>query len=158
MKAGKGCLTVIGGFVVLVVIIAVIASAGSNSSSTSSTSGLADAQSQTTTTHAHKAHKPKPLPKPQHFSGSSDENIGTIHVSVPSTLTWSCPSCANWAGSGANFVIGNSFDDANTIDVNELGKSSGKTMLDPGTYTDVEVTTEGEGWTITITPGNSTQG
>jgi hypothetical protein len=38
------------------------------------------------------------------------------------------------------------------IFVNTLNRTSGETHIDEGTYHDVEVNTEGESWTINITP------
>ncbi len=90
--------------------------------------------------------------KPQTFSGAGSENIGTITVPASSTLAWSCASC----GSG-NFIINNSINDDSQIGVNALDQTSGKTVIDAGTYTDVAINTEGQDWTITLTPGNSTQ-
>jgi hypothetical protein len=91
------------------------------------------------------------LPHPtSSFSGNGGENIGTINVSQPSELEWSCPSCA-----GDNFAISNSANDANQIDVNALGPTSGQTYVDPGSYHDVEINTEGGAWTINIVPGAS---
>jgi hypothetical protein len=100
--------------------------------------------------------KPKPAPvvKPQTFSGVGSENIGTITVPVASTLKWSCPTCASGAG---NFIIDNSATNASQIDVNALRQTSGKTVVNAGTYTDVSIETEGGSWTITVSPGNSTQ-
>jgi hypothetical protein len=100
--------------------------------------------------------KPKPAPtvKPQTFSGVGSENIGTIKVPVASTLKWSCPTCASGAG---NFIINNGATNSSQIDVNALHQTSGKTFVNAGTYTDVSIETEGGNWTITISPGNSTQ-
>lgn len=80
------------------------------------------------------------------YSGSGGENIGTIHLSTESTLHWEC------ACSGDNFQIFNSAGDENNITVNALNQTSGETHLDEGTYHDVVVNTEGESWTIHITP------
>lgn len=84
----------------------------------------------------------------QTFSGTSAQNIGTIHVAKASELHWSCPSCG-----GANFQINNSGADSSTIVVNALDQTSGQTYLDPGVYHDVTINTEGSDWTITINPG-----
>jgi hypothetical protein len=36
------------------------------------------------------------------------------------------------------------------------GSTSGKTVLDAGDYHSVQINTEGQDWSLTITPGNST--
>jgi rubrerythrin len=81
------------------------------------------------------------------YSGTGGENIGTIHVPTDSILTWECPPCGS-----DNFIISNSPNDENQIDVNTLNRTSGETHVDEGTYHDVEVNTEGEEWTIHIAP------
>jgi flagellar motor protein MotB len=81
------------------------------------------------------------------YSGGGAKNLGTITVETPSTLHWECGSCAN-----ANFIVGNNGGDSHQINVNALKNTSGETYLDSGTYNDVEVNTEGESWTIRITP------
>ena len=91
------------------------------------------------------------LPHPtSSFSGNGSENIGTVNVSQPSELKWSCPSCTS-----DNFQIGNNPNDSSQITVNALGPTSGQTYLDPGTYHDVSINTEGGAWTINIVPGAS---
>jgi hypothetical protein len=82
--------------------------------------------------------------------GQNDENIGTIHVPVDSTLGWQTSSPTD------NFIIDNDFNDDNTIDVNSLNQGSGKTVIPAGDYHKVSVTAGGT-WSFTITPGNSTQ-
>lgn len=93
----------------------------------------------------------QPAAQPQTFSGVGTENVGTITVASDSTLSWSCPSCGS-----ANYQILNSDVDS-SIAVNGLDETSGTTVIPAGTYHDVTVNTEGENWTFTITPGNSTQ-
>jgi hypothetical protein len=89
---------------------------------------------------------PQPAPTtPLTLSGNGSENLGPINVTQPSTLHWSCSSCSN-----DNFIITNSPNDAHQIDVNALDATSGQTYVDPGTYNDVSVNTEGGDWTITI--------
>jgi hypothetical protein len=87
----------------------------------------------------------------QTFHGVGTENIGTIHVPVESTLTWNCATCG-----GANFQIFNDASDAGMIPVNGLDQTSGKTVIDAGDYHSVQINTEGQDWSLTITPGNST--
>jgi hypothetical protein len=84
----------------------------------------------------------------QTFSGNSTENIGTIHISQGSELHWSCPSCTS-----SNFQVGNNVNDSSSIAVNSLNQTSGQTYVDPGTYHDVLINTEGSSWTIVINPG-----
>ena len=102
-----------------------------------------------------KAATPVPSPTSAHrqiIRGNGDENVGTIQVPVQSTLQWSSP------GAGL-FGVSNSFDDPGTISIYDIGAGSaaGHTVVDAGTYHDVSVTADAA-WTITITPGNSTQG
>ena len=47
---------------------------------------------------------------------------------------------------------GNNPEDEHQIFVNTLNRSSGETHVDEGTYNDVQVNTEGEEWTFTISP------
>lgn len=81
------------------------------------------------------------------YTGTGGENIGTINVTVESTLHWECPPCGS-----DNFSITNNPNDENTIFVNTLNRTSGETHVDEGTYHDVQVNTEGESWTIRIAP------
>lgn len=85
------------------------------------------------------------------YTGTGGENIGTIHVPVASTLHWECPPCAGGSG-GDNFQISNGASDEKTITVNTLDRTSGETQVGEGTYHEVVVNTEGEEWTIHITP------
>jgi hypothetical protein len=102
--------------------------------------------------HKARASKPDTNAQPQTFTGNANENVGSIKVSDPSTLSWQCASC----GTG-NFIIDNNNNDTSQLEVNALDQTSGSTYVDPGTYTDVSITTEGQAWSFTITPGNSTQ-
>ena len=61
----------------------------------------------------------------------------------------SCPSCVAPAGFGVVSGIDASNDQA--ISTTTTGQTSGQTSVDPGTYPDVQVFTEGS-WTMTITP------
>lgn len=81
------------------------------------------------------------------YTGTGGENIGTINITVESTLYWECPPCGS-----DNFSITNNPNDENTIFVNTLNRTSGETHVDEGTYHDVQVNTEGESWTIRIAP------
>jgi hypothetical protein len=129
------------------VLIAVISAASSSSSSkkTGTTSSPALVTNGASTPAATTSAAPA---KPQTFTGNGSENIGTINVSVDSTLHWHCATCAS-----DNFILSNSLDDDNQIDVNGLDQASGQTVVDASTYHDVSVDTEGQAWTITIQPG-----
>lgn len=147
-EEGRTWVGVLVGLVVLIIVIA--AAAGSSSKTGTGTTNSPALVTTPTTTHS-TASKPAPAPaaKPQTFTGTGTENLGTINVPVQSTLHWSCPSCGS-----ANFVISNNINDNNQLTVNDLNVTSGKTAVDAGTYSDVQVLTEGQAWTITISPGS----
>jgi hypothetical protein len=140
------------------VIIGVIAAAvnkSSSSSGTTSSPALVTPSTPETKSSppatATQTTQTTPPPEPQTFKGSGSENLGTISVSVPSTLHWSCSSCNVF---GANAI---STSGTETITVDAPGRTSGVTAVEPGTYHSVGVianeTEAGSGWTITITPG-----
>jgi hypothetical protein len=135
---------IVGAIILLIIVIAVAASAG-KSKSTGPTSSPALVTTSTPETRTSSS----PPPAPQVFKGNGDENLGTISVSTPSTLHWSCRSCSVFSvvGSGGTVYIG----------VDSQEHTSGVTAVEPGTYHSVGVTVdEGEGstgWTITISPG-----
>lgn len=81
------------------------------------------------------------------FTGTGGENLGTVNVTTESTLHWECPPCGS-----DNFAVTNSPNDSNQMFVNTINRTSGETHVDEGTYHDVSVNTEGEEWTIKITP------
>lgn len=143
MKRTRSCLTTIVALIILIAIIAAVAgSSHHNKSGPTSSPALV-------TNHNAAKHKATIVAaKPQTFKGNGAQNIGTINVPTQSTLRWTCPTCA-----GDNFIIENSFNDANEIDVNAEGPTSGQTVVDSGTYHDVEVNTEGQAWTVRIVPG-----
>jgi hypothetical protein len=132
---------VVGGLVVIGAIIGGTHS-GSNSSSTDTTSSPALVGSTSSSSHRH--HKSKP----QTFKGHGTENIGTVAVHEDSTLRWHCASCGS-----DNFQVFNDPGDGDLIAVNGLNQTSGKTVINTGTYHKVLVNTEGEAWTIRITSG-----
>jgi hypothetical protein len=144
MKAGKGCLTVIGGLVVLFIVIGVIAAATQKSSNGPTRSPALVTGSGNTGTSS----KPKTPAHTQTFKGVGTENIGTINVATQSTLHWSCATCG-----AANFIISNSFNDNSQIATNASSQTHGQTVIDQGTFHDVQIETEGQGWTIRIVPG-----
>jgi hypothetical protein len=135
---------------VLIIIISAVASSGSKKPKHATTAKdspalVSDQGSSGSSAPA------APTGHPQHFAGNGDENIGTVKVPSDSTLTWSCPGCTSEGGD--NFILSNSFSDDGQISVNSINEASGQTVIDAGTYTDVQVLTEGGDWTITITPG-----
>ena len=147
-EQGKTWIAAVLGIVVLLIIIGAVAG-GSNNTSTGTTKSPALVTTPTTTTATATKPAPAPTAKAQTFTGAGTENLGTINVPVQSTLHWRCPSCGS-----DNFVINNSFNDDNQLTVNDLNETSGQTAVDSGTYTDVQVLTEGQAWTVTITPGS----
>jgi hypothetical protein len=80
----------------------------------------------------------------QTFSGNGTKEIGSITVSQPSSIQWTCSRCAAFA-----FTSGLSGTQA--IDVGS-NASSGTSAVDPGTYPDARVISNGD-WTIRITSG-----
>lgn len=146
MKRGiRGCFTLIGAAVVLIVAIIVIVSiAGSHSNSGKTSSPALDTNSSATSSGSPAA----PEAKTQTFKGTGTENIGTIHLAVQSTLHWSCPSCSQ-----DNFIVNAANSDLNQIDVNGLNQTHGVTVVDAGTYKDVTVDTEGAHWVLRFVPG-----
>lgn len=105
----------------------------------------------TTTVPAHTDEPSASSANAGHYSGNGSENLGTITVSQPSTLKWSCSGCLVFA------IDGSTPDYSATIGVDSEHHSSGVTAVEPGTYHSVNVTADegetNEGWTITITPG-----
>jgi hypothetical protein len=92
-----------------------------------------------------------PAPKPQTFHGNGVENLGTVTVSVPSTLRWSCPECSI-------FSITASSEGSAVIALDSQKHTAGITAVEPATYHSVSVQAYSEGgvageWTVTITPG-----
>ena len=75
--------------------------------------------------------------------GNGSENLGTITVSSPSTLEWSC-TCGVFS-----IVSGLSGTHAIAIDSQA---SSGQSAVDPGSYPDAQVQSDGT-WTVRIVPG-----
>jgi hypothetical protein len=146
----KGCLTAIGAVVVVFVVIGVIAGVSKNggSGTTSSPALVTETESTEATATTETAEPPA---RPQTFKGSGIENLGTIAVSVPSTLEWSCSSCDVFSAAAI------STSGTDSISVSAPGRTSGVTAVEPGTYKSVEVianeTEAGSGWTIKITPG-----
>lgn len=85
-------------------------------------------------------------PPPGVYSGQGTKNVGTITVSAPSTLQWVCDGC------GAFSVTSNIDPNASTVIAVSSQASKGTTAVDPGTYNDVQVISDGS-WAFRITPG-----
>ena len=84
----------------------------------------------------------------QHFSGTNQQNLGTISVPTDSTLSWSCPGCSD-----TNFIINNADGDSGFIPTNGFEQVQGVDPISAGEYHTVVVDTTGGSWTIEITPG-----
>lgn len=115
----------------------------------------------TTQTIARSPAPPAPKPKPaesttttstataastasaQSFSGNGTKSLGTIRVTSPSVIQWTCSGCAEFAF--ISEAIG-----THVINVGSKA-ASGTSSLDPGTYPDAQVISDGS-WTIRIAP------
>lgn len=140
---GRGCLQVIGGFVVLAILAGVIAGVTSKSSNNGTTISLSNTGATTQSV-------PSSAPEPGPFNGADTQNVGTITVPDNTVLHWTCAACGG--SNGSNFIVSNNFSDASEIAVNSLDEGSGQTVVDGGTYHDVQV--EGSGsWTLTFVHG-----
>ncbi len=142
--------------VVSVIVAAGLASCGGSGGTTttyivSSTSTVTNTATGPASSTSSSSTAQVPAAKPQTFTGTGTENLGTINVPVSSELVWSCPTCGN-----ANFQIFNNSSDTSHIAVNALDQTSGQTYVDSGTYSDVTINTEGQGWSFTITPSGQT--
>ena len=85
------------------------------------------------------------------FKGTGQQALGTIVVPADTTISWSCPACAN-----SNFIINNAQSDVNAIPTNGLNQTGGVDPLPAGTYHTVVVDTTGGPWTVTIGSVTST--
>jgi hypothetical protein len=135
----------------LIIVIGVIAAIAGSKSSTPTgptnspqlvTKSASEATSTPTTTQEAQPERP------QTFTGAGSENLGTISVTSPSTLEWTCRGCLVFGLNGATS------DYSATIGIDSSSHSSGVTAVEPGTYKSVSVIAdEGEtnaGWTIHI--------
>lgn len=91
-----------------------------------------------------------PAREPQTFKGNGVQNLGTINVSAPSTLHWSCADCAIFSITGLS-------RSGPVIALDSQKHTSGVTAVEPATYHSVDVQAYGEmgvagEWTITISP------
>jgi hypothetical protein len=75
------------------------------------------------------------------YSGSGSLNLGPIAVPVNSYLIWACSDCHVFDVESSSLGIFLSTD----------GQSSGQTYVDAGTYSNVEVFSDGS-WDITFSP------
>jgi hypothetical protein len=139
----KGCLTVIGGVVVVLVVIGAVASRSTTTGPTSSPALVTDSTASTPTEAA-----AEPA-APQTFKGNGSENLGVINVPTASTLNWTCQGCSVFG------VDGISTSGTGAIAVASQNHSEGVTAVEPGTYKSVSVIADEEesrqGWSITIT-------
>jgi amino acid transporter len=81
----------------------------------------------------------------QVFTGSGQQNLGTITVPLDTTVSWTCDSCGS-----DNFIINNAASDDGMFTTNGLDQTSGVDPLSAGTYHTVVVDTTGGPWTVTI--------
>lgn len=81
----------------------------------------------------------------QVFTGTGQQNLGTITVPEDATISWSCASCGN-----DNFIINNSDSDPDFIETNGLDQTHGVDPISAGTYHTVVVDTTSGPWTVTI--------
>jgi hypothetical protein len=94
---------------------------------------------------------PAPESQAQTYKGNGVQSLGTITVSAPSTLRWSCPECSIFAVTGTS-------GSGSAIVIDSQHHSSGESAVEPGTYHSVDVQAYAEGgaagdWTITIASG-----
>lgn len=80
----------------------------------------------------------------QTYTGNGTKTIGTITISRPSTIEWSCTGCAA-------FAFTSHLSGTSAIDVGSKA-SSGTSAIDPGRYPDAQVISDGD-WRIRIVPG-----
>ena len=78
------------------------------------------------------------------FSGNGSTNLGTITISTPSTIQWACQGCAAFG------MASDPSGGSNIIALNSQA-TSGTSAVDPGTYTNVRVVSNGN-WAIRIIP------
>ena len=92
------------------------------------------------------------VPEPGPFHGYGNVTIGNLEIPAGTTLVWSCPDCSprgRWqAFGGLNFIVTNGANDPASIQVDALGVASGRTVLDAGVYTSVEVITGAASWSL----------
>lgn len=81
----------------------------------------------------------------QVFTGSGQQNLGTITVPQDTTVSWTCDSCGS-----DNFIISDAASDDGMFTTNGLDQTSGVDPLSAGTYHTVVVDTTGGPWTVTI--------
>lgn len=83
-------------------------------------------------------------PRGHSFSGNGTEELGTVTVHAPSTITWHCDGCAA-------FALTSHVTGTEAINVGSSA-SGGTSHVDPGTYPDTQVISNGS-WSVVISPG-----
>ena len=78
------------------------------------------------------------------YAGNGVKQVGTIIVTAPSMLTWTC------SGDCSQFDVNSSLTDANNLSIASSG-TSGQSAIGPGTFHDVGVISTGS-WTFQIIP------
>jgi hypothetical protein len=148
---GKAFFALVGLIIVIGVIAAIAGSKGSTPTGPTNSPQLVtstEAKTQETTSTPTETKEAPPPERPQTFRGAGTENLGTITVTSPSTLEWTCRGCLVFGVNGATS------DYAGTIGIASSNRSSGVTAVEPGTYKSVNVIAdEGEsnaGWSISI--------
>src|SRR6202035_412881 len=80
------------------------------------------------------------------YAGNGTKEIGTVTVTAPATIHWTCSRCAFFSltsmPSGTSFIAISST------------RASGTSAVDPGTYQAVRVISNGD-WTVRITAHGS---
>lgn len=82
-----------------------------------------------------------PAPGSQSYSGNGTKTIGTITITRPSIIEWSCPGCAA-------FALTSHLSGTTAIAIGS-NAHSGTSSIDPGSYADAQVVSNGD-WTIRI--------
>jgi hypothetical protein len=81
----------------------------------------------------------------QVFTGTGQQDLGTITVPQDTTVSWTCDSCGN-----DNFIINNADSDSGLFSTNGFDQTHGVDPLSAGTYHTVVVDTTSGPWTVTI--------
>ena len=78
------------------------------------------------------------------YQGNGIKNVGTITVGSPSTIQWACQGCAT-------FTLTSGYNGTSAISISSTA-GSGTSAVDPGTYNDVQVISNGN-WAFRIVSG-----
>jgi hypothetical protein len=76
------------------------------------------------------------------ITGGGTENLPPIIIRHAGWLRWRCASCGS-----ANFIVQ---DDNDAISINALNQTAGRTYVQPGKVTGVQVITEGSSWKLYV--------